>query len=438
MSRGEVGSQPSREERRPGRLLPVLYFALGHLCLLLALAVPTLLPRTIAGFFYHSRMLAVVHLITLGWITASILGALYLILPMAFKAPLPEGRGDFWAFGAFALGSTGLASHFWIDEVSGMALSAALVVGAALWVSARAARALAPAAVPGEVKAHFYLAFLNLALAGLLGTLLGLDKWIPFWSASPGISRLDRVFAHAHLAALGWALMMVMGAACRLLPMFLPAIPPRGRWVWASALTLEAGALGLGGGWLFHLRPLILAGALSTAAAVAIFLLQVIRMGRHRLPAPPAMPRPDLGMLHVPLAFLWLLTALGLGLTLLLGEVGEWKLRAVMAYGTFALVGFLAQMVVGIGSRLIPLYAFLRVPRTVGERPSVPTPFHFGRPGVRRRIQGVILLLWTAGVPALALGLAFDRLTLLRLGALALLSAAAIEAVDWARMLRAG
>jgi len=33
-------------------------------------------PRGVSGFFYHSRMLAIVHLVRLGWITASILRAL--------------------------------------------------------------------------------------------------------------------------------------------------------------------------------------------------------------------------------------------------------------------------------------------------------------------------------------------------------------------------
>ena len=44
------------------------------------------------------RALAVVHLVTLGWITASILGALYMIVPMAlgtaaFPSPLTTLEG---------------------------------------------------------------------------------------------------------------------------------------------------------------------------------------------------------------------------------------------------------------------------------------------------------------------------------------------------------
>ena len=40
-------------------------------------------PRGVSGFFYHSRMLAIVHLVTLGWITNSIFGSLYIVGPIA-------------------------------------------------------------------------------------------------------------------------------------------------------------------------------------------------------------------------------------------------------------------------------------------------------------------------------------------------------------------
>jgi len=56
---------------------------------------------------------------------------------------------------------------------------------------------------------------------------------------------LDSVYAHVHITALGWATMMVVGIGYRLFPMFLPSAMPSGSGVWASALLLEAGALGL-------------------------------------------------------------------------------------------------------------------------------------------------------------------------------------------------
>ena len=50
-----------RLERVPDRRLPVFYFVFGHLCLLTAFAAFTAAPRSLGGFFYHPKMLAVVN-----------------------------------------------------------------------------------------------------------------------------------------------------------------------------------------------------------------------------------------------------------------------------------------------------------------------------------------------------------------------------------------
>ena len=89
----------------PGRRLPLAYLGLAHLCLAAAFAAVALAPAAVAGFYYHPRALAVVHLVTLGWITASILGALYMIVPMALGGRLPVGRVDCWVFAAYAIGT---------------------------------------------------------------------------------------------------------------------------------------------------------------------------------------------------------------------------------------------------------------------------------------------------------------------------------------------
>ncbi len=73
----------------PPRLLPVLCFGAAHVALALAFGAVALDPRGVSGFFHHSRMLGIVHLVTLGWITASILGSLHLVGPIALRMWIP-------------------------------------------------------------------------------------------------------------------------------------------------------------------------------------------------------------------------------------------------------------------------------------------------------------------------------------------------------------
>jgi hypothetical protein len=52
----------------PSRGLVVLYLTTAHISLALAFALVAWNPYAVAGFFYHARMVAIIHLITIGWI----------------------------------------------------------------------------------------------------------------------------------------------------------------------------------------------------------------------------------------------------------------------------------------------------------------------------------------------------------------------------------
>ena len=380
-----------------GGRLPPLYFGLGHVCLLCAFAAVALDPAAVAGFYYHPRMLAVVHLVTLGWITASILGALYAIVPSASGSGLAAGRADLWVFAGYVLGATGMASHFWIEQPVGMVWSAGLAAATALWVVGRAARALRPAAIPAPVKAHLYLAFANLLLAALLGVAVGVDKLAELL---PGAS-LDHVVAHAHLAALGWASMTVMAGCYLLLPGMRPAERADGRWIWAGALLTEAGVVGLSLSLYSGRGPLLPWGAL-TVAGLALFSSRLVRMRRRRPPA--GAPRlPAIARLHLGVAFLWLPAAAGFGLAVTLAPAAAWRQQAILVYGAAGLVGFLSQLLVAATGRILP-----------------------AAPGARR-LQPTILVLWILATPLLATALALDARLLLRTAATLLALAAALS-----------
>ena len=397
----------------PARWVPLLYFAFAHLSLAAAFAALAFAPRGLAGFFYHPRMLAVVHLVTLGWISGSILGAVYIIGPLAFRMPLPARGADYAAFVAFALGVCGMASHFWMDSRPGMAWSAGLVVAGMSYVAVRGLVNLRSARAPLEARLPMGLAFLNVIAAAGLGLLLAVNKVSPFLP----VAHLDAVYAHAHLAALGWGTMMVVGAGYRMLPMILPAAMPHGFWAYASAVLLEAGVAGLVLGFLARGRGLVVAGALAVAGIVS-FLSRVVWMLRHRRPAPTELRRPDWGVAHALLALVCLLAACGLGLHLAAAEPSDTTLALAPAYGVFGLVGFLAQIVVGVEGRVLPLFAWLWGFADRGYAESPPS-LHLAP---ARPLQALVFLLWAIGVPLLALGLASETMPAVSAGAGALLA----------------
>jgi hypothetical protein len=232
----------ARSDRLPARVLPLLYFGFARFCFGAAFLFLAIRSDALVGFFYHPQIIAVVHLVTLGWITSSILGAMYLVGPLALRMSMPAGRIDYSAFVFFALGVLGMVGHFCLDTYPGMLWSAGILLLGVALVTGRVLTALASAGLPLAVKSHIGFAFLNMLAAGVFGFLVGLEKVDVY--VLPGFV-LDSVYAHVHITALGWATMMVVGIGYRLFPMFLPSAMPSGSGVWASALLLEAGALGL-------------------------------------------------------------------------------------------------------------------------------------------------------------------------------------------------
>ena len=258
-------------------------------------------PVSVTGYFYHPFMIGVVHLVTLGWISGSILGAIFVVGPLALRMPMPVGRLDYWAFAFYVIGVSGIVSHFWIEQYSGMVWSAAMVVLAIAQVTGRVLRQLVHAQIPLAVRLHIGLACINFLVAGTLGMGIGANREV---EVIPG-SAIANVYSHAHLAGVGWATLMVVGVGYRLLPMILPSAMPGGFRVVASVVLVQVGTLGL-------FLMLLLGGqagivsALLTVAGVATFLANAVWMRRHPRPAPPARPRPDWGALHALQALVYL------------------------------------------------------------------------------------------------------------------------------------
>jgi hypothetical protein len=422
-----VTASPEPRTQLPPRLLPVLYFGVAHVALAFAFVAVALDPRGVSGFFYHARMLAIVHLVTLGWITSAILGSLYLVGPIALRLPLPATRLDYIAFGLVVTGIVGMVAHFWIEEYAGMAWSAATVTTGIIAVGVHVVRRLGGAALPRAVSAHIALAFVNVLGAAAMGILIGFDKVYHFL----GGFVLSNVFAHAHLAAIGWASMMVVGVAYRLLPMVLPSEMPSGPGVWASTILLQAGVSGLFVTLLIR-APFAWAFALTIVGGFAAFLWHVVRMVRRPRPRPPGWRSPDPAVLHAGAAFTCLAIASVLGVWLTIAELSPSALRIAAAYGVFGLVGFLAQIVVGMEGRLLPLFAWYWAYANSGYKGPVVSPHEMSW----RAGQELVFVLWLFAVPALAGGLAFDAVPFVRAAAWSLLAATLLDSVNVARILR--
>jgi hypothetical protein len=407
--------------RAPARLLPILYLGTAHISLALACLVAALWPGAVAGFFYHTWLVGLVHLVTLGWISFSIVGTMYIVGPLALRMDMPARRLDYVAYACGLSGLIGMVGHFWIQQFAGMAWSAATLAGGILFMTARIVANVRRAKLQPAVKLHIVFACVNFWLAASMGLLIAFDKIFHFL---PGYV-IANVFAHAHLAALGWATMMVIGVAHRLLPMIFPAKMPPARSMFVSAVFLEVGVLGLFTSLLTRSSMASAFGLVIVAALIA-FATRVAWMRRHRVTKPVGAPRVDFGELHAAAAAAALVIAAAIGMMLLLRPVSPAMLRAAAAYGVLGLVGFLAQMVVAMEARLLPMVTWFWAYASSDYRVPPPSP-HVMRD---RSLQAIVFGAWTVGVPLLAAGMFVESAQLVAAGAWALFLGVSIGALD--------
>jgi hypothetical protein len=360
----------------------------GLLCLVWAAVWLVWSHELLLEYFYFSRLLALTHLVTLGFLTSLMMGVLHRLSPMLLKVEARSPAVTRWQLGLFLIGTWGMVSHFWIGEWTGMSWSTFLLWAASVLQIWNFAGLFATAKKDRWARRFVAASLVNFFLAATLGVLLGLlkayDVRPPFFSTD----FLDNVFAHAHLAALGWVAMMIFGFELKLVP------------------TTGIGARSLGTRfWLIEVGTLGLAGCLLMGVFVLPFALMIAVAVIWQLagPARSLIQGKAREWELVPLLFLLGATVLGVGLALGWPNVEEpARARVQLAYGFLALVGFMVTTVVSVAFKLFPMWAWK-------ERFQE----HFGRkpvPGMKELASERLRVAANAGVAAGSLGTALGIL----------------------------
>ena len=225
------------------------------------------------------------------------------------------------------------------------------------------------------------------------------------------------VLALVHTATLGWLTMSIMGASLQLAPVILVSPLRALRFARVQYPLYVAGvALLVSGFWMSQL-PLLIAGGVLVALAVAHYTLILgATLARARSAARPL----PLTAWYLAAALIYLCVVVSLGLTAALnfqfGFLGDGAARLLLAHLTAGVVGWLTCTLIGVSYTLVRLFALVHEhPDTLGRR---------------------IFVLLNAGVIGLAAGFALAWLPLQGLAGASLIAATCLFAYDYRRMLR--
>ena len=335
------------------------FFTVGVLFFVLGVSVLPFAVSRIDQYFYQAIPLAVVHVFTLGWITAIIMGVMYRYVPALTRTLVPSPRLACIQLALYVVGASGMITHFAIGIWPGLWLAAIIVFASILMFAWNILPGVMSKVGRGVAETGMFLSVCFLVAAALLGTLLGLDKTYDFL----GGSLLTNLAAHVHLAAVGWVTLSICAVSYRMLPAFLlPTIqlPAAAKW---QIYALAMGVVGLVASLLLG-SGMASGFAIATSLTMVWYLVIVARMVRMR-----RMPL-DWTPLHALAGVIALVTAAGLGIALsFAGGDSALGARLAPAYGAMGLLGFFSNFIVGMSYQLFP--GFVARARTRAQRAAV-------------------------------------------------------------------
>jgi hypothetical protein len=341
-------------------LLPPCFFVPAVASFAAALAASPFLLHQLDAFFYQPPVLALTHLLTLGWVSLTIQGVLYRYVPGLTKQPVPYPRLAIAQWLTFVLGAAGLVTGFWVHRWFTTAAAAGVLVASSVLLCIEMWPMLYRAPRRGVAEVGLFLSTGLLVVAATLGMLLAADKLRPLLRGSV----LTNLGAHAHVAALGWVGTTIAALSFRFLPAFLmPSVDLTAaarRLVVALATAVVVLAIAL-----LARSDVALAAAAALATLVVVYAVLVLRLVAGR-----RMPM-DWTAWHAVAGAGWVSCCGVAGLVLAWHGAGDAPgARIAAAYGVAGIVGWMSNLIVGVSYKLFP--GFVAAARAQRRRPPVP------------------------------------------------------------------
>lgn len=338
--------------------------------------------------------LPVIHLITLGWLTAMVMGALGQFVPIISGRPAKGGMFGWVVLGVFSAGVLSMLIGFgqrgWLLPAGGLSVLLSVLVHAFQLGRISGRLRLLPL---NFIRAGILFLFLTGALGVLMASSMALSETPPALPASA-------LTAHFLLGIFGWLTLTAMGVAYKLFSMFTLAPEERGLLGQAVFWTGALGAvLLLASPWF---PALALPAGGMVVLSLLLFLLDLARLLRAR-----KRRRLELNVTFGVLSFTLLFLAALLGVLDLLG--GRIPVPALV---DLALVGGLSGLTLSQLYKIVPFLTWVhRYGPLVGRRP-VPRIEDLTRPNR----DSPVLAAFEAGALLSAFALARGQPSLLMVG----------------------
>lgn len=394
------------------------FYIYGAVSFMIAAVLLFLSDYTFLSHYFQPKILAITHIMALGWATMIILGASHQLVPVLIEGKLHSEKLAWLSFYLAAFGIPLLVYGFYEFNMGAPAKWGGRLVALAIicyliniFMSMKNSKR-------ENVHAVFiFAAVLWLLFTVLLG--LALVYNFTFLNLLPYDS-LHYLPVHAHTGIIGWFLLLVIGVGSRLIPMFLISKYTNPRLLWKIFWLINAALIFYFLiFYFFPERANIFIPSILILAAIIMFIFYCAQAYKHRL-RKQVDEQVKISLLSVGMILLPLLLLLVI-LSLMISKSGD-ETELKLAYGFMIFFGWLTAIILGMTFKTLPFIVWNKVYRHRSSLGKTPNP----KDMFSHSVFNVMSIFYLAGFVLFATGIMTSQFLSLKTGAVLLIAAAAL------------
>lgn len=363
--------------------------------------------------YFSPQLLAITHAMALGWGTMIILGASHQLVPVLTEKSLFSVKLAHISFFLAAAGIPLLVYGFytfnmgWPSKWGGrLVLLSVLAYLVNIFNTVKTGKGV-------NIFSLFIVTAASwLFITAFLGLALVYNFTYPFLPKD----MLTYLPLHAHAGILGWFLMLIMGVASRLIPMFLISKYQDNRSLRVIYFLINGGLIYYLLSYYFQFPYPVLISVLMIATALSFFLRYIFRVWKWRIrkkvDQPMRISLLSVAMMLLPLFILLVVSAYRVS--------GGQHSRLVLLYGFLIFFGWMTSLILGMTFKTLPFIIWNKCYHDKAGLIKTPDPKSL----MSDRLFMAMGVSYLTGFLVFALGIFFGYTSLLMAGTTALIMAA--------------
>ena len=369
------------------------------------------------GHYFHPHILAITHTMALGWGTMIILGASHQLVPVLIEAKLYSNILAYISFILAAIGIPLLIYGFYVFDMGWPAQwGGCFVVLAILAYLINIAISMAKSKNESVHAVFVFTATIWLFLT----TILGLAQVHNFTSMILPAGSLHYLTLHAHAGIIGWFLLLIIGVASRLIPMFLISKYSNVKLLWRIYTLINLALLLFVALFLYPgSATLLLIPVITIFVALSLFIYYCYCAYKQRI-RKQVDEQIKLSLLSVSMLLLPVLL-LVVVIIFLISTSGE-RLNLILSYGFIIFFGWITAIILGMTFKTLPFIVWNKVYHHRSGLGKTPNPKDL----FSNTIFKSMAVAYITGFIIFAMGILLGSTMLLKAGAVLLLITAVL------------